>query len=63
MVDDKPVENATPRGRYETAEENAPHIDPEVPPIRGAANDSKPPETIAGALPENAGKRPEDGTD
>lgn len=51
------VEGATPGGRYGSAPEDAPHMEPEIAPVGMRAATVNVPEAIPGALPENMGRR------
>lgn len=58
--DRRDVKNATPHGRYGEAPKQAPHLSPEVEPVRGEDAAARPPRTQSGALPENEGENVDD---
>lgn len=48
--------NVTRKGRYGSAPEDQPHMEPEVKPVTMESADVRPQKPIAGALPENEGE-------
>lgn len=67
MVDPQPATprrgNVQPGGRYGTAPDSSKHLAPEAKPLGIDDADLQVPESIPGALPENAARRPADEED